>query len=107
MRGLFVAFSAVLVSLSAHASPAAAVHDCGPLDSIGNLIGNVRSFGNGAIRVAYISTEEPVDIGAASNLDEITFYIEEKDLWYFDNHDLVITYHSDYEEPVFEYKKMG
>ncbi|MGG1678586.1 HesB/YadR/YfhF family protein [Neobacillus sp. NRS-1170] len=54
-----------------------------------------------------ISTEEPVDIGAASNLDEITFYIEEKDLWYFDNHDLVITYHSDYEEPVFEYKKMG
>ncbi|MDN3015934.1 HesB/YadR/YfhF family protein [Paenibacillus sp. BSR1-1] len=53
-----------------------------------------------------VSTEEPVDIGAAANLDGITFYIEEKDLWYFDNHDLVINFHSDYEEPVFEYKKM-
>jgi hypothetical protein len=29
------------------------------LDSIGNLVGNVRSFAQGAIRVAYISTEEP------------------------------------------------
>jgi hypothetical protein len=73
MRCLFVAFSAVLVSLSAHASPAAAVHDCGPLDSIGNLIGNVRSFGNGAIRVAYISTEEPV---AAS--DHLLIFVAEE-----------------------------
>ncbi|MGG3470498.1 HesB/YadR/YfhF family protein [Neobacillus pocheonensis] len=54
-----------------------------------------------------VSTEEPVDIGAKTAMDDITFYIEEKDLWYFDDHDLFINYHSDYEEPVFEYKKQG
>jgi len=29
------------------------------LDSIGNLVGNVRSFAQGAIRVAHVDTEEP------------------------------------------------
>jgi hypothetical protein len=60
MRPLFVGLSAALFSLSAHASPAAAVHDCGDLDSIRNLISDVRSFANGLIHMAYISTEEPV-----------------------------------------------
>jgi hypothetical protein len=40
-------------------APVAAIHECGGLDSIGNLIGDVRSFADGAIRVASISTEEP------------------------------------------------
>jgi hypothetical protein len=51
-------------------APAAAVHDCGGswavdpglrsgLDSISNLVGNVRSFAEGAIRVAHVDTEEP------------------------------------------------
>ncbi|NWQ43787.1 hypothetical protein MLOOGBEN_24100 [Bacillus sp. EB106-08-02-XG196] len=52
-----------------------------------------------------ISNDEPVDIGAKTTEDGITFYIEEKDLWYFDDHDLVIEYHAKYEEPVLDYKK--
>ncbi|WP_040208949.1 HesB/YadR/YfhF family protein [Neobacillus jeddahensis] len=53
-----------------------------------------------------IAQEEPVDIGVKTVQNEITFYIEEKDLWYFDDHDLIIEYQSDYDEPVFQYKQM-
>jgi hypothetical protein len=59
MKSSFVLLLTLLSSISAHAAPAAAVHDCGGLDSIGNLVGNVRSFAQGAIRAAHISTEEP------------------------------------------------
>lgn len=52
-----------------------------------------------------ISTDEPVDIGAKTVEDGITFYIEEKDIWYFDDHDLLVDYHAKYEEPVLDYKK--
>lgn len=43
---------------SAQAFAAAATHECGALDSIGNLIGNTEHLGT-AIKVAYVSTEEP------------------------------------------------
>jgi hypothetical protein len=46
-------------AMGAQAGPAAAVHNCQGLDSIGNLIGNVRFFAEGSIRIAHISTEEP------------------------------------------------
>ena len=59
MKPVFVSLFGLFASLSAQAAPAAAVHDCGGLDSIGNLVGNVRPFAKGAIRVAHISTEEP------------------------------------------------
>jgi uncharacterized protein YneR len=52
-----------------------------------------------------ISSDEPDDIGAKTTEDGITFYVEEKDLWYFDEHDLVVTYHTKYDEPVLDYKK--
>src|SRR5262249_57281038 len=73
MKSILVSSFALLVSLSAHASPLAAVHDCGGLDSIGNLIGNVRSFAQGAIRVAYISTEEP-----AAAPDHLLIFVAEE-----------------------------
>ncbi|WP_163170535.1 hypothetical protein [Bacillus sp. NSP9.1] len=34
--------------------------------------------------------------------DGITFFIEESDVWYFDGHDLLVTYNESSEEPVFE-----
>jgi uncharacterized protein YneR len=52
-----------------------------------------------------ISSDEPNDIGAKTTVDGITFYVEEKDIWYFDEHDLIIDLHKKYEEPVLEYKK--
>ena len=57
MKSLLIPIFALL-SLATHA---AAVHSCNHLDSIGNLVGNVRSFAQGAIRVAYVDTEEPTD----------------------------------------------
>lgn len=44
---------------SAKAEPKAFVHGCAEIDSIGFLIGNLKTYANGAIRVAHISTEEP------------------------------------------------
>ncbi|MFS0777354.1 HesB/YadR/YfhF family protein [Neobacillus sp. 3P2-tot-E-2] len=52
-----------------------------------------------------ISNDEPNDIGAKTTEGGITFYVEEKDLWYFDDHDLIVNLHQKYEEPVLEYKK--
>jgi len=73
MRSVLVFLFVVFASLSARAGPAAAVHDCGSLDSIGNLVGNVRSFAQGAIRVAHISTEEP-----ASSPKHLLFFVAEE-----------------------------
>lgn len=44
------------------------------------------------------------EIGASAEADGITFFIEESDIWYFDNHDLRVTYNASAEEPVFEYQ---
>ncbi|WP_419887385.1 HesB/YadR/YfhF family protein [Neobacillus niacini] len=52
-----------------------------------------------------ISSDEPNDIGAKTTQDGITFYVEEKDLWYFDDHDLIVDLHEKYEEPILDYKK--
>lgn len=55
----FVAALLVVTPVWAH-TDIAVVHSCEHnLDSIGNLIEPVRSFANGDIRVAHISTEEP------------------------------------------------
>jgi uncharacterized protein YneR len=52
-----------------------------------------------------ITNEEPIDLSVKTEQDGITFYIEEKDAWYFDEHDLVIELQPEYEEPVFHYQK--
>lgn len=52
-----------------------------------------------------ISNEEPTDVGTKVQEDGITFYIEEKDLWYFDDHNLIIDYQTKYEEPIISYEK--
>src|SRR3954451_16422485 len=52
-----------------------------------------------------ISTEEPIDMGTQTIKNEITFYVEEKDLWYFDNHDLLIEFNSKMGEPEFHFEK--
>lgn len=52
-----------------------------------------------------VSNEEPTDVGVKVIEDGITFYIEEKDLWYFDDHDLMIDYQVKHEEPLISYEK--
>jgi hypothetical protein len=47
-----------VISGSTSAAPAV-VHNCDGLDSIDNLVGHVRRFANGDIRIAHVTTEEP------------------------------------------------
>ncbi|MBP3039960.1 HesB/YadR/YfhF family protein [Bacillaceae bacterium Marseille-Q3522] len=51
-----------------------------------------------------ISNEEPIDAGIKEVKDGVIYFIEEKDLWYFDNHDLHVTFDSKLNEPVYQYE---
>ncbi|MBU8878590.1 HesB/YadR/YfhF family protein [Bacillus sp. FJAT-29790] len=50
-----------------------------------------------------VSNEEPVNAGTETVKNGITYYIEEKDLWYFDQHDLYVEFNEKAQEPVFQY----
>ncbi|WLD95282.1 HesB/YadR/YfhF family protein [Alkalihalobacillus sp. AL-G] len=52
-----------------------------------------------------VSKELPMESGLSTNVDGITFFVEEKDLWYLDGHDLTVKYQRKYEEITFDYKK--
>jgi uncharacterized protein YneR len=52
-----------------------------------------------------ISNEEPLDAGISTTKDGITYYIEQKDLWYFDNHHLYVEFNEKAKEPEFKYEK--
>ncbi|MDY7046800.1 hypothetical protein RVS70_21945, partial [Virgibacillus sp. M23] len=51
-----------------------------------------------------VAKDAPQEAGVTAEADGITFFIEESDLWYFDNHDLLVSYSEDADEPVFEYQ---
>ncbi|WP_409293117.1 HesB/YadR/YfhF family protein [Peribacillus sp. SCS-37] len=46
-----------------------------------------------------ISKDDPINPGASVQKNDITFFVEESDLWYFDNHDLEVIYNEKFEEP--------
>ncbi|WP_102262847.1 HesB/YadR/YfhF family protein [Mesobacillus jeotgali] len=48
--------------------------------------------------------DETHTIGVQTVKNGVTYYIEEKDLWYFDGHDLFICLNKVSGEPEFEYK---
>lgn len=50
-----------------------------------------------------VDIAEPFDIGVETTIEGILFFIEEKDLWYFENHDLMISFNEKLNEPVFDY----
>lgn len=52
-----------------------------------------------------ISKESPSDPVVTTEHKGILFYIEEKDLWYFDQHNLLVDYDKELDEPIYEYKK--
>ncbi|WP_042348682.1 HesB/YadR/YfhF family protein [Bacillus massiliigorillae] len=51
-----------------------------------------------------IQVEEPMTIGASAEKNEIQYYVEERDLWYFDNHDLYVDYNEKQDEPEYSVK---
>ncbi|BCB03786.1 HesB/YadR/YfhF family protein [Bacillus sp. KH172YL63] len=52
-----------------------------------------------------VTKDEPVDIGEQVVVEDRTFFIEERDLWFFDGHDLYVEFDETLQEPSYEYKK--
>jgi len=50
-----------------------------------------------------ISNEQPVNIGVETEKDGIHYYIEEKDLWYFDDYDLFADFNEVANEPEYRH----
>lgn len=48
-----------------------------------------------------ISNEQFDDVGVKAEKSGVIFYIEVKDLWYFDKHDLFIEFNEKLQEPEF------
>jgi len=48
-----------------------------------------------------IQKNEPQNAGVSTTINEITYFIEEDDLWYFDDFDLHVQYNSKQNEPEF------
>ncbi|MFU0791068.1 HesB/YadR/YfhF family protein [Cerasibacillus sp. JNUCC 74] len=65
----------------------------------GGFGGNVPGFSLG------VSNEKPVEVYASNDVDNITFFIEAKDAWYFEDHDLKISFSRKKQEPNIQYIK--
>jgi len=48
-----------------------------------------------------LAKEPPLNIGAKSEINGVTFFIEENDLWYFDNNNLTVDFDEQLNEPIF------
>ncbi|MGX9134682.1 HesB/YadR/YfhF family protein [Rummeliibacillus sp. JY-2-4R] len=51
-----------------------------------------------------MSKDEPMNPTVQVIINEVTFYIEEDDRWFFNDHDLYVDYDQDSEELSYEYK---
>ncbi|WP_246939562.1 HesB/YadR/YfhF family protein [Bacillus pinisoli] len=68
----------------------------------------VRYGGHGTVLAGFslgVSKDAPEEIGNSVTIKGIHFFIEERDLWYFDGHNLHIQFNENYLEPEFMYKK--
>ncbi len=65
----------------------------------------VRYGGHSTVQQGFslgISNDKPVDMAIHTVKNGVIYYVEEKDLWYFDQHDFYIDYNEQTLEP--EYK---
>ncbi|OXS79993.1 HesB/YadR/YfhF family protein [Domibacillus enclensis] len=52
-----------------------------------------------------VAKDEPAEPAVSIVEDGITFFVEEKDIWYFDGHDLQVNYNESLQEPHYDYIK--
>ncbi|WP_257350475.1 HesB/YadR/YfhF family protein [Pseudalkalibacillus decolorationis] len=52
-----------------------------------------------------IAKESPFEPGSSVEVDGITFFVEEKDLWYFNGYDLSIKFRRKYDDITYDYTK--
>lgn len=50
-----------------------------------------------------VTKEEPINTGYSTTINGVTYFIEEKDLWYFKDHDLHVAFDDKWMEPTYEY----
>jgi uncharacterized protein YneR len=68
----------------------------------------VRYGGCGTVQTGFslgVVKDTPMELGKKAEVGGITFFIEEKDMWYFDQHSLHISYNEKFSEPEFNYTK--
>ncbi|HZG73533.1 MAG TPA: HesB/YadR/YfhF family protein [Chondromyces sp.] len=68
----------------------------------------VRYGGSSPVQQGFslgVTIEEPIDIGSQTQYNGATYFIEDRDLWYFDGHDLIVNYNSTLDEPEYNYVK--
>ncbi|WP_017727504.1 HesB/YadR/YfhF family protein [Halalkalibacterium ligniniphilum] len=69
-----------------------------------------RYGGCGSIQSGFslgISLDIPKEIGAKEEIDNITFYVEKEDLWYFKGYDIKVKYSRKHGEIEFVYDEAG
>ncbi len=64
----------------------------------GGVGGNIPGFSLG------VNLEAPEEIHSSIKVNDILFYIEESDAWYFDHKDLFIQLNEELQEPQFSYQ---
>jgi len=52
-----------------------------------------------------LSNEKPEDVGVKLEVNGVTYFIEDRDLWYFDENDLYVDFNAKYLEPEFRISK--
>jgi len=52
-----------------------------------------------------MTREEPIEIGVKTVLDDVTYYIDEKDLWFFNDHNLHVDVDATIDELKYDYRK--
>lgn len=52
-----------------------------------------------------VAKQIPEDVGSSVDSQGITFFVEDRDLWYFDNHNLHVDLDEEIDEPVFSYEE--
>lgn len=68
----------------------------------------VRYGGSSPIQEGFslgVNTEAPIEPGATYDTGGNTYYIEEKDLWYFKDHNLLVDYDEQTDGPIYIYKQ--
>lgn len=64
----------------------------------------VRYGGHGTVQSGYslgVEKEKPRNVGSQTVKAGITFFIEQEDIWYFDQKNLLVDYDTDHDEILF------
>lgn len=77
-------------------------------DSVRFLVRYEEDEANSPLQPGYslrLSFEEFGETGVSLLVEGICFFVDESDLWYFDDHDLIVTYNEQRDDIEFHYYK--